>query len=84
MAFSNDAMIPCCIRNRWLNYKKFLYQMNFVVSHIYREGNRCADKLASIGLVVNGVTIWLALPDFLRDLFAHDKQGIPNFRVSNL
>jgi len=84
MAFSNDAMIPCCMRNRWLNCKKLLYQMNFVVSHIYREGNKCADKLASLGLDISGVYIWTALPVFLRDFFVHDRVGLPNFRVSNL
>jgi len=48
MAFNNDSMIPCNLRNRWLNCKDFLYHMNFVVTHIYREGNRYADNLASI------------------------------------
>jgi len=50
MEFNNNYMIPSNLRNRWKNCKKFLYQMNFVVSRIYREGNRCADKLASMGM----------------------------------
>jgi len=57
--------------------------MNFVVTHIYKEGNKCADLLASKGLEAQGVRIWLDLPDFLRLLFVHDMQGMPNFRVSN-
>lgn len=56
--------------------------MNFVISHIYREGNRCADMLASKGLESPGVTIWLELPDFLKDLFIHDRLGLPIFRRS--
>lgn len=58
MAFQNDSMIPCSIRNRWKNCVQLLYQMNFAVTHIYREGNRCADLLASKGLDDQGVRIW--------------------------
>jgi len=83
MAFNNESMMPCCIRNRWLNCKQLLYHMNFVVTHIYRKGNRCADKSASIVLDSNGVNFWLVLPGFLRELFVHDRLGLPNFRVSN-
>jgi len=38
-AFSNDSIVPWCVSNRWFNCKKLLMDMNFVVSHIYREGN---------------------------------------------
>lgn len=58
--------------------------MNFVISHIYREGNWCADKLASKGLELQGVTIWLEMPGLLKDLFIHDRLGLPNFRLSNV
>lgn len=84
MAFNKDSMIPCGLRNRWRNCKHLLYQMNFLVTHIYREGNICADKLASIGLNLHGVTIWLCMPEFLNSIFLHDKQGMPNFRVSHV
>lgn len=84
MAFNKDSMIPCGFRNRWRNCKHLLYKMNFLVTHVYREGNRCADKLASIGLDLHGITIWLCLPEFLISLFLLDKQGMPNFRVSHV
>lgn len=83
MAFKNDSMIPCNIRNRWKNCIQLLYQMNYVVTHIYRECNRCADLLASKGLEIQNVKIWLDLHEFLRLLVVHYRQGMPNFRVSN-
>jgi len=82
MAFNNDSLIPCSLRNIWKNCKYLLYHMNFVVSHIYREGNRCADN--SKGLDSQGVTICLELPDFLKNLCTHDRLGVPNFRFSNV
>jgi len=83
MAFNNLSMIPCFLRNRWLNCTNLLCGMNFVVTHIYREGNRCADMLASKGLEIQGVAVWLDLPEFLNTLLIHDRLGLPNFRVSN-
>lgn len=83
MAFKNDSMIPCNIRNRWKNCVRMLYQMNFLITHIYREGNRCADLVASKGLEVQGVKIWLDLPEFLSSFVIHDRLGMPNFRISH-
>ena len=84
MAFNNSSMIPCCLRNRWINCRNMLYHMNFLITHIYREENRCADKLASKGLEIQGVTIWLQMLEFLNCLFVHDSLGLPSFRVSNV
>jgi hypothetical protein len=35
--------------------------MNFVVSHMYREGNQHADGLANIDLSIDRFTIWTDL-----------------------
>ena len=43
MAFGNDSIVPWSLSNRWFNCKKLLLHMNFLVSHIYREGNQCAN-----------------------------------------
>jgi len=58
MAFSNDSDVPWNLSNRWFNCKKLLFGMNFVISHIYREGNQCADSLANIGLSLQGLFVW--------------------------
>ena len=34
-------------------FRRRLQSMNFYVSHVFREGNQCADGLANIGLSVN-------------------------------
>ena len=45
-------MIPWSIRNRWINYMEVIKDMNFFVSHIYREGNTCVNGLANFGLAL--------------------------------
>ena len=54
--------------------------MNFYVSHVFREGNQCADGLANIGLSVNQFTILQIIPASLQAVFVKDKLGWPNFR----
>jgi hypothetical protein len=57
--------------------------MNFFVSHIYKEGNCCADGLANIGLIIDSFTIWYELPQVIRDSFNDNRTGRPNFRFCN-
>lgn len=57
--------------------------MNFIVSHVFREGNECADMLANVGLTSNALTVWLDLPDCIRGPFGRNKLGMPNFRFVN-
>jgi len=82
MAFNKISMIPCNLRNRWINCRVLLTDMNFVATHIYREGNKFADKLAAKGLEIQGVTIWMDMPDCINCMLVHDRLGMPNFRVS--
>ncbi|CAJ2674874.1 unnamed protein product [Trifolium pratense] len=49
-AFNNHHIIPWKLRNRWYNCIYFCSLMNFRISHIFREGNCCADKLANFSL----------------------------------
>jgi len=58
MALKNVTLIPSNLRNRWNNCRLMLNDMNFIVSHIYREGNHCADRLAALGLTIPNLTIW--------------------------
>jgi ribonuclease HI len=56
-AFSNPAtLISWRIRNRWRNILSMIKQMNFMVTHIYREGNQVADLLANHGLSLTSIT----------------------------
>jgi len=50
MAFSNNDIVPWHLRTKWLKCKKLLFNMHFVLSHIFREGNQCVDSLVNFGL----------------------------------
>jgi hypothetical protein len=49
-------------------------------SHVHRKGNICADRLASHGHTIVDALWWDFLPYFLRNLFLHDKLGMPCYR----
>jgi len=83
MAFKNATLIPCNLRNRWDNCKLLLNAMNFIVSHIYREGNQCADRLAALGLTIQNLTIWSEVPLDIREFYVKNRLGMPNFRFIN-
>ena len=57
--------------------------MNFVVSHVYREGNFCADLLANIGFSLSHLKIWMDLPNCIKGVFVKDRLGMPNYRFVN-
>jgi hypothetical protein len=57
--------------------------MNLIVSHVYREGNQCADGLANLGLNLDCFTIWNEIPQVIRESFVVNKLGRPNFRFVN-
>lgn len=79
-AFANHSIVPWDLRNRWLNCISILSSMRFYVTHIFREGNICADRLAKHGLSQDGL-IWLSsLPDFLFPLVQKNKAGMPAYR----
>ncbi|CAJ2674355.1 unnamed protein product [Trifolium pratense] len=53
--------------------------MNFVVSHIYREGNKCVHGLANIGLsLLIGFLVGEIPPD-IREFFVDNRLGKSNF-----
>jgi len=56
--------------------------MNFHVSHIYREGNKCADTLANLGLSLISHGWFSQHPSNIRADLVTNKLGLPNFRVS--
>ncbi|KAK2361038.1 hypothetical protein QL285_086244 [Trifolium repens] len=79
-AFSSSKVVPWALRNRWDNCLARISNMNFFVSHIYREGNHCADKLAGLGLTLPGFTWWNQIPPQLRDDFGRNRLGMPFYR----
>jgi ribonuclease HI len=82
LAFSSAKIVPWALRNRWENCLTLLSNRNFYMSHIYREGNHCADKLANIGLSLNGLTWWNHIPLELQGDFVRNRLGMPYIRFS--
>jgi ribonuclease HI len=78
--FANHEVVPWDLRNRWKNC--LLLGINLVSSHIFREGNSCADKLANHGHTIIDFTWWDSLPQFLRGAFMNDKLGFPCYRFA--
>lgn len=79
-AFKNHALVPCKLRNRWINCTNIILSMQFIVSHIFREGNQCADTLAGIGLDFEVPIVWLDRPACINTSFAQNKLGMPCYR----
>lgn len=80
IAFKNISIIPWQLRNRWKNCLQLTSKMIFMVSHIFRKGNDCADKLASYGISLEGFHWWNIIPMFISDDFFRNRVGLPNYR----
>lgn len=64
LIFSNALLVPIMLRNIWHNGRNLGIQV--ISSHIFREGNSCANKLANLGHSMNG-SVWLdSLPGELK------------------
>jgi ribonuclease HI len=51
-ASRDHSIVPWNLQNRWHNC--FSCQMQLLFSHVYREGNACADKVAAHSHVITG------------------------------
>jgi hypothetical protein len=77
-AFKNPYIIPIRLRNRWHNCLQ--HGLMVICSHIFREGNCCADTLASLGHALTDTTWYTTMPSSLVADFARDINGLHNFR----
>jgi ribonuclease HI len=81
-AFNNpNKPVAWSLRNRWKNALHMTTHMNFMVSHIYREGNQVADLLATHGLSLPSIVYWNTLPLFVKHSFDFNKHGTTSFRI---
>lgn len=74
-AFNDARLVPWRVRNRWSNCLSIVSSFNFVVSHVYREGNTCADALANIGLSLNTFVYCSTIPLNVRGDYVKNKLG---------
>ncbi|KAK2388551.1 hypothetical protein QL285_062226 [Trifolium repens] len=83
-AFKNPSKpVDWSLRNRWRNIHLKLRNMNFLVTHIYREGNKVADLMANFGLSATDLIYWSDAPMFIKDCLDSNKLGMPNYRICN-
>jgi hypothetical protein len=80
LAFKSLAIIPWQLSNRWQNCLTLTRSMNFFVTHIFREGNTCADALANLGLNTDTFIWWDLPPLHIAPDFYYNKLGYPNYR----
>ncbi|XP_058776262.1 uncharacterized protein LOC131650572 [Vicia villosa] len=80
-AFSNPQLVPWIIKSRWLTCWAYTLNMEFMITHICRGANFCADVLANIGLT-NRSHSWFNFVhnDIISD-YLLDKVGTPRFRI---
>jgi ribonuclease HI len=79
-AFKSSKTIPWQLKNRWDNCILLLISMNFFVTHIFREGNTCADKFANLGLSILTINWWSQPPFHIREDIVRNMLGLPYFR----
>lgn len=80
LALKTSANVPLNIRNRWHNCLSFARNIHFTFSHVYREGNVCADGLANLGLTLppNSLNWFNLIPDGIRGEYNRNRMGLPN------
>lgn len=79
-AFQSLHIVPWSYRTRWKNCMHLCHQMQYRVSHIYQEGNNCADKLASFSLSNRSYPWWDLIPYFIRVDFFRNRLGLSKYR----
>jgi len=55
------------------------FSLTYIFSHIYKEDNVCANKLASLNHNSSSLSWWDFLPTSLREEFVRDCCGLLNF-----
>ncbi|CAL0322191.1 unnamed protein product [Lupinus luteus] len=79
--FSNKIQLPWRLRNLWYHCMETLRTLNFRISHLFREGNHCADQLANYGVATKLDYWWNSIPSFLSNSFVRNKLLLPSYRL---
>jgi len=80
LALKSPIIVPWELKNRWLNCMRKLNSMQFILTHIYREDNHYADKLANLRLTVTNFIWWQSPLVVIREDLVRNRLGLPNFR----
>ena len=80
-AFTARTNVPWMLRNRWNTSLNFCRTIRFRVTHIFREGNACANKLANLGFIHRESFHWYnRLPSSLFLEFFMNRYSLPMYR----
>ncbi|KAF1862641.1 hypothetical protein Lal_00013402 [Lupinus albus] len=77
--FEGRGVVPWRLMNSWLRCIHEISSMRFIVIHIFREGNTCADRLVVFGVTSKVYTWWDVIPRFIFEEFNKNRLGIPNY-----
>jgi len=77
LAFKSSKIVPWSLRNRWDNCLFLLSSFNFSVTHIYMEGNQCADQLANLRLTLPSYSWFNTVPPHVNVGLGRNKTGFP-------
>ncbi|WCJ38275.1 hypothetical protein M5689_019346 [Euphorbia peplus] len=72
--------VPWFIDSNWINCRNMISSMNFVISHIYREGNGAADALSKYGQTSSIFVWWHSCPSFCSSFVLDDLSEKEQFR----
>jgi len=81
--FKSQDIVLWQLRNRWSNCLSITSSMNFIVSHIFREGNACADALANMGLTLDTYVYYYYLPIQVRSDYVKNRLGWSTFKFNH-
>jgi hypothetical protein len=76
-ASKSQYIVSWDLRNRWSNCIDLHVRIMF--SHVFREGNSCADKLAALGHDCSDFSWWDIVTVSLLWNFFKDRCNLPNF-----
>lgn len=76
-SIASPDLVPWRLRTTWRNCLQAHPQTLLTVSHIYREGNNCADRLAAFGLANRNYTWWDSIPSSIRPDFFRNRLDCP-------
>lgn len=74
--------VPWKLRVRWRKCLEIVRVAEFKISHIFREGNRVADKMAAIGLGLSGFKWWVNVPNEAFSAYRRNINNVTEFRIS--
>jgi hypothetical protein len=81
LAYKSPSLIPWQLRIRWSNCMVLLKDMNFIMSHVFREGNSLANKLASMAFDSTGFTWFSSIPIPVLEIYNHNRLDLLSFRL---